>query len=135
MFRAAFLRKVPLFIRNFTENVVLCLLAAGVESTANRFLEQLKLKWRTTLTERVHKQYFNQMVCTHVFDTGMTWKHAWMLKFCSLRSWCNDLTRQACCTSHTRLCKQEQPSRLDAARILQLSFLITQSPMLCIAAH
>lgn len=106
MFRAAFLRKVSLFIRNFTENVVLCLLAAGVESTANRFLEQLKLKWRTTLTERVHKQYFNQMVCTHVFDTGMTWKHAWMLKFCSICSWCNDLTRQACCTSHTKLCKQ-----------------------------
>ena len=62
MFRAAFLRKVPLFIRNFGENVVLCLLAAGVESTANRFLEQLKLKWRSILTERVHKQYFNQMV-------------------------------------------------------------------------
>ena len=62
MFRAAFLRKVPLFIRNFGENVVLCLLAAGVESTANRFLEQLKLRWRTILTERVHKQYFNQMV-------------------------------------------------------------------------
>ncbi|CAL5222677.1 g5077 [Coccomyxa viridis] len=61
MFRAAFLRKVPLFIRNFGENVVLCLLAAGVESTANRFLEQLKLKWRSILTERVHKQYFNQM--------------------------------------------------------------------------
>ena len=66
MFRAAFLRKVPLFIRNFTENVVLCLLAAGVESTANCFLERLKLKWRTLLTERVHKQYFNQMVRLHL---------------------------------------------------------------------
>ena len=64
MFRAAFLRKVPLFIRNFTENVILCLLASCVESTANRFLEQLKLKWRSMLTERVHKQYFNQMVRT-----------------------------------------------------------------------
>ena len=64
MFRAAFLRKVPLFIRNFTENVVLCLLASCVESTANRFLEQLKLKWRSMLTERVHKQYFKQMVRT-----------------------------------------------------------------------
>ena len=64
MFRAAFLRKVPLFIRNFTENVVLCLLASCVESTANRFLEQLKLKWRSMLTERIHKQYFKQMVRT-----------------------------------------------------------------------
>ena len=70
MFRAAFLRKVPLFIRNFTENVVLCLLAAGVESTANRFLEQLKLKWRSVLTERVHKQYFNQMVSADLFQPG-----------------------------------------------------------------
>lgn len=66
MFRAAFLRKVPLFIRNFTENVILCLVAAGVESTANRFLEQLKLKWRSILTARVHKQYFSQMVRTQL---------------------------------------------------------------------
>ena len=62
MFRAAFLRKVPLFIRNFAENVVLCLAAAGIESTANRFLERLKLTWRSVLTQRVHAQYFAQMV-------------------------------------------------------------------------
>ena len=62
MFRAAFLRKVPLFIRNFSENVVLCLAAAAIESTANRFLERLKLTWRDVLTRRVHAQYFAQMV-------------------------------------------------------------------------
>ena len=62
MFRAAFLRKVPLFIRNFAENVILCLAAAGIESTANRFLERLKLTWRSVLTQRVHAQYFAQMV-------------------------------------------------------------------------
>jgi hypothetical protein len=62
MFRAAFLRKVPLFIRNFSENVLLCLAAAGVESTANRFLERLKLTWRDVLTQRVHATYFAQMV-------------------------------------------------------------------------
>ena len=62
MFRAAFLRKVPLFIRNFTENVVLCLAAAAIESTANRFLQRLKLTWRSMLTSRVHQQYFSQMV-------------------------------------------------------------------------
>ncbi|EIE25187.1 hypothetical protein COCSUDRAFT_65142 [Coccomyxa subellipsoidea C-169] len=61
MFRAAFLRKVPLFIRNFTENVVLCLAAAAIESTSNRFLQLLKLDWRSVLTSRVHKQYFDQM--------------------------------------------------------------------------
>ena len=62
MFRAAFLRKVPLFIRNFTENVLLCLAAAAIESTANRFLQRLKLTWRSKLTARVHQQYFSQMV-------------------------------------------------------------------------
>lgn len=69
MFRAAFLRKVPLFIRNFSENVILCLAAAAIESTSNRFLQLLKLDWRNVLTTRVHKQYFDQMVravrCCH----------------------------------------------------------------------
>ena len=62
MFRAAFLRKVPLFVRNFAENVLLCLVAAGVESTSRRFLERLKLFWRAKLTERIHRQYFSSMV-------------------------------------------------------------------------
>jgi len=62
MFRAAFLRKVPLFVRDFAENVLLCLLAAGVESTSRRFLERLKLFWRATLTERIHRTYFSSMV-------------------------------------------------------------------------
>ncbi|CAL8461843.1 g1374 [Coccomyxa elongata] len=61
MFRAAFLRKVPLFIRNFSENVVLCLAAAAIESTSKRFLQLLTLDWRSALTSRVHKQYFDQM--------------------------------------------------------------------------
>ena len=62
MFRAAFLRKVPLFVRDFAENVLLCLVAAGVESTSRRFLERLKLFWRAKLTERIHRQYFSSMV-------------------------------------------------------------------------
>ncbi|KAK9846568.1 hypothetical protein WJX81_006713 [Elliptochloris bilobata] len=61
MFRAAFLRKVPLFVRDFAENVLLCLVAAGVESTSRRFLERLKLFWRARLTERIHRQYFSSM--------------------------------------------------------------------------
>lgn len=62
MFRAAFLRKVPLFVRDFLENVLLCLVAAGVESTSRRYLERLKLFWRSLLTERIHRQYFSNMV-------------------------------------------------------------------------
>ena len=62
MFRAAFLRKVPLFVRNFAENVLLCAVAAGVESTSRRFLERLKLFWRAKLTDRIHRQYFSSMV-------------------------------------------------------------------------
>lgn len=65
MFRAAFLRKVPLFVRNFAENVLLCAVAAGVESTSRRFLERLKLFWRARLTERIHRQYFSSMVSLH----------------------------------------------------------------------
>jgi hypothetical protein len=62
MFRAAFLRKVPLFLRDFSENVLLCLVAAGIESTARRVTNQTKLMWREALTSRVNQRYFADMV-------------------------------------------------------------------------
>ena len=62
MFRSAFLKRVPLFVRNLSENVLLCLLAAGVESTSKRVLETVVLDWRKTLTSRIHKLYFDNMV-------------------------------------------------------------------------
>lgn len=52
MFRSAFLKRVPLFLRNLAENVTLCLLAAAVESTSKRVLETVVLDWRKMLTDR-----------------------------------------------------------------------------------
>lgn len=62
LFRAAFLRQVPLFMRNLVENVALCLLNAGLESTARRWLAFIELKWRDVLTKRIHRPYFENMV-------------------------------------------------------------------------
>jgi ABC transporter transmembrane region 2 len=62
MFRAAFLRRVPLFLRNFSENVVLCLAAASIESTIRRVTNQTKLYWRKQLTNRINTRYFADMV-------------------------------------------------------------------------
>lgn len=62
LFRAAFLRHVPLFIRNLSENVVLCLVAATVESTARTMLAHMELTWRNSLTSRMHNPYFENMV-------------------------------------------------------------------------
>ena len=62
LFRAAFLRHVPLFIRNLSENVVLCLAAAAVESSAKTMLAHMELRWRNSLTSRMHTPYFENMV-------------------------------------------------------------------------
>ncbi len=64
MFRSAFLKRVPLFLRNLTENVILCLLAAIVESTAQACKRNMVLDWRDSLTSRIHKSYFANMVCS-----------------------------------------------------------------------
>lgn len=62
MFRSAFLKRVPLFLRNLTENVSLCVLAAAVDATSKRVLETVVLDWRRHLTDRIHKLYFDNMV-------------------------------------------------------------------------
>ena len=65
MFRASFMKNIPLFIRNFTENVILCMVAAGVETTSTAFTKKISLHWRERLTNTVHKTYFQNMVCLH----------------------------------------------------------------------
>ena len=62
LFRAAFLRRIPLFTRNLIENVLLCLVASGIESSAVRWLTSIELEWRDVLTARIHKNYFMNMV-------------------------------------------------------------------------
>lgn len=74
MFRSAFLKRVPLFVRNISENVVLCLLAATVESTSKRILETVKLDWRKQLTDNIQQLYFSNMVSL-TRSLHAWWKH------------------------------------------------------------
>ena len=62
LFRAAFVKKVPLFMQNIGENVLLCLVASGIEATSRRCLTLIDLQWQRTLTARIHKHYFQNMV-------------------------------------------------------------------------
>ncbi|GAB4822712.1 hypothetical protein N2152v2_009758 [Parachlorella kessleri] len=61
LFRAAFLRRVPLFMRNLAENILLCAVAAGLESTSRSWVSYMDLQWRRLLTARMHKAYFTDM--------------------------------------------------------------------------
>ena len=70
LFRAAFLRRIPLFARNLVENVLLCLVASGIESSAVRWLTSIELGWRDVLTARIHKSYFLNMV-SFTIEHGM----------------------------------------------------------------
>ncbi len=62
LFKAAFVKKVPLFLQNIGENVVLCLAASAIEATSKRCLTLIDLQWQKALTARVHKYYFQNMV-------------------------------------------------------------------------
>lgn len=61
LFRAAFLRRVPLFARNLIENILLCGLAAGLEATSKSWVSYMELQWRRLLTSRLHSMYFDDM--------------------------------------------------------------------------
>lgn len=61
LFRAAFLRRVPLFVRNIAENVMLCGVAAGLEATMKSWMSLIELTWRGELTEKLQKRYFENM--------------------------------------------------------------------------
>lgn len=61
LFRAAFLRRVPLFFRNLAENVALCAATSAIESTLGSITRGLEVLWRDKLTSRLHKGYFDQM--------------------------------------------------------------------------
>lgn len=57
--------------------MVLCVAAATVESTAKTMLAHMELRWRRTLTSRMHVPYFENMVRTshivlwaHTVNTG-----------------------------------------------------------------
>ncbi|KZV53751.1 ABC transporter D family member 1-like [Dorcoceras hygrometricum] len=62
LFRAAFLRRVPLFIRLIIENIFMCFLLSALSSTSKYITGTLSLRFRKILTKVTHAQYFQSMV-------------------------------------------------------------------------
>lgn len=62
LFRSAFLRRVPAFLRLIIENIVLCFLLSTLNSTSKYITGTLSLRFRKVLTKLTHTQYFQNMV-------------------------------------------------------------------------
>ncbi|KAF4349060.1 hypothetical protein G4B88_029029 [Cannabis sativa] len=61
LFRAAFLRRVPLFFRLISENILLCFLLSSMHSTSKYITGTLSLRFRNILTKLIHSHYFENM--------------------------------------------------------------------------
>ncbi|XP_059433464.1 ABC transporter D family member 1 isoform X1 [Corylus avellana] len=61
LFRAAFLRRVPLFFRLISENILLCFLVSAMHSTSKYITGALSLRFRKILTRLIHAHYFENM--------------------------------------------------------------------------
>ncbi|CAI0420489.1 unnamed protein product [Linum tenue] len=61
LFRAAFLRRVPLFLRLISENILLCFLLSTMHSTSKYVTGTLSLCFRKILTKLIHTHYFENM--------------------------------------------------------------------------
>ncbi|GAB2267048.1 ATP-binding cassette sub- D member 1 [Dionaea muscipula] len=61
LFRAAFLRRVPSFLRLIIENVLLCFLLSSFHSTSKFITGTLSLRFKKILTKLVHTHYFENM--------------------------------------------------------------------------
>ncbi|XP_042038702.1 ABC transporter D family member 1-like isoform X1 [Salvia splendens] len=62
LFRSAFLRRVPAFLRLIIENILLCFLLSTLNSTSKYITGTLSLRFRKVLTKLTHAQYFQNMV-------------------------------------------------------------------------
>ncbi|PQQ06143.1 hypothetical protein Pyn_17380 [Prunus yedoensis var. nudiflora] len=61
LFRAAFLRRVPLFFRLISENILLCFLVSTMHSTSKYITGTLSLRFRKILTKLIHSHYFENI--------------------------------------------------------------------------
>lgn len=61
LFRAAFLRRMPLFFRLISENILLCFLLSTMHSTSKYITGTLSLRFRKILTKLIHAHYFENM--------------------------------------------------------------------------
>ncbi|KAB5548156.1 hypothetical protein DKX38_011562 [Salix brachista] len=62
LFRAAFLRRVPLFFRLISENILLCFLISTMHSTSKYVTGTLSLCFRKILTKLIHAHYFELFI-------------------------------------------------------------------------
>lgn len=58
LFRAAFLHRVPSFLRLIAENLLLCFIQSTLYSTTKYLTGKLSLHFRKILTEQMHEDYF-----------------------------------------------------------------------------
>lgn len=71
LFRAAFLGRLPSFLRLIFENLLLCFLQSSLFSTSKYLTGVLGLQFREILTDLIHADYFENMVyykISHVDD-------------------------------------------------------------------
>ncbi|XP_078171386.1 peroxisomal ABC transporter 1 [Carex rostrata] len=71
LFRAAFLRRVPVFMRLISENLLICFLQSTIFSGSKYLTSHLGLRFKKILTDHVHADYFENMVyykMSHVDD-------------------------------------------------------------------
>ncbi|KAM7275710.1 hypothetical protein ACFE04_017576 [Oxalis oulophora] len=61
LFRAAFLRRVPLFLQLISENILVCFFLSTLHSTSKYITGALSLRFRNILTKHMHKYYFENM--------------------------------------------------------------------------
>nr|CAD1833661.1 unnamed protein product [Ananas comosus var. bracteatus] len=61
LFRAAFLRRAPAFVRLIAENLLLCFLQSTIFSTSKYLTGALGLRFKNILTDLVHTNYFENM--------------------------------------------------------------------------
>ncbi|OAY82490.1 ABC transporter D family member 1 [Ananas comosus] len=61
LFRAAFLRRAPAFVRLIAENLLLCFLQSTLFSTSKYLTGALGLRFKNILTDLVHTNYFENM--------------------------------------------------------------------------
>ncbi|ERN14929.1 hypothetical protein AMTRI_Chr02g213560 [Amborella trichopoda] len=61
LFRAAFLKRVPAFLRLIAENILLCFLQSTLFSTSKYLTGTLSLQFRKILTQLIHGAYFENM--------------------------------------------------------------------------
>ncbi|KAJ4898699.1 ABC transporter D family member 1 [Raphanus sativus] len=62
LFRAAFLRRAPLFLRLISENIFLCFMLSTTHATSKYITGVLSLRFRKILTKLIHSHYFENMV-------------------------------------------------------------------------